>query len=89
MEERCPLLPVGARPGDVREGPQWPSWNGMCAWKPGVQGSSAVTLHQNSRLPFECLEGGVGGARQINTNVVSGVLQRNALTPVPSALICA
>lgn len=45
-----------------------------CALRsPGVQGSSAVTLNQNRRLPFERLEGRrrVG---QINTKVGSGVL---------------
>lgn len=32
-----------------------------CAFEsPRVQGSSAVTLNQNRRLPFECLEGREG-----------------------------
>lgn len=39
----------------------------------GVQGSSAVTLNQNRRLPFERLEGRRTGG-QINTMVDSGVL---------------
>lgn len=57
----------------------------------GVQGSSAVTLNQNRRLPFERLEGRREGG-QINTKVGSGVLhglrpQQYSLTPVPSACI--
>lgn len=40
---------------------------------PGVQGSLAVTLNQNGRLPFECLKGRRTGG-QINTKVGSDVL---------------
>jgi len=51
----------------------------------GVQGSLAVTLNQNRRLPFERLEGRQRGER-INTKVGCGVLQgleaqQNSLTP--------
>lgn len=57
-----------------------------CALRsPGVQGSMAVTLNQNRRLPFECLQGRRMGG-QINTKVGSGV--SNFVTPVPSMWIC-
>lgn len=39
----------------------------------GVQGSLAVTLNKNRRLPFERLEGRRRGI-QINTKVGTGVL---------------
>lgn len=87
-------LPPSAGQGQVMRARERVGPPGMaCALgSPGVQGSSAVTLNQNRRLPFERLEGrGAGG--QINTKVGRGVLhgheaQQTSLTPVPPVDIC-
>ena len=86
-----PLPPCGGQ-GQVMRARERVGPRGMaCALgSPGVQGSSAVTLNQNRRLPFERLEGRRTGG-QINTKVGSGVLhglgaRQNSLTPVPTVV---
>ena len=52
----------------------------------GVQGSLAVTLNKNRRLPFERLEARWRGGR-INTKVGAGVLQALEAQAAPSHLL--
>lgn len=87
-----PLPPRGGQ-GQVMHAREHVGPQGMaCVLRsPGVQGSSAVTLNQNRRLPFERLEGRRTGG-QINTKVGCGVLHglrdhQNSLTPVPSVCV--
>jgi len=87
-----PLPPCGGQ-GQVMRARERVGTPGMACvlGSPGVQGSSAVTLNQNRRLPFERLEGRRMGG-QINTKVGNGVLHglglSRTLTPVPSVCLC-